>query len=160
MLHPPSASRLGLGTRPDAINNGRFDPLVFRCHAKYPTVLGNLRQRMDVHARSLEMESLLDELETAESRSQTPADMSGSTNIACSTGRGPRTKVFSRLLTQGTVLDDIMSAMLDWIEAVWQFCVERVENFEQDDDWRVGHQLLTYIVTVAIAVQKRSSLVH
>jgi hypothetical protein len=45
--------------------------------------------------------------------------------------------------------------MVAWIEQVWQFCVEMVDYFDEDDDWRFGHDLLTYVVTVAFTIQKR-----
>jgi hypothetical protein len=46
---------------------------------------------------------------------------------------------------------------MDWIESIWQLCVEKVDEFDPDDDWKQGHNLLKYIVNVAFTLHTRHS---
>jgi len=48
------------------------------------------------------------------------------------------------------ILGDIQFTLLSWIESIWQLCVENVEEELEDDDfWKQGNHLLTYIANVA-----------
>ena len=54
------------------------------------------------------------------------------------------------------ILIAIQITLLSWIESIWQLCVENVEEEQEDDDfWKQGNELLTYIANVSHHILNR-----
>lgn len=45
---------------------------------------------------------------------------------------------------------------MEWIESIWQLCVDKSDDFKDHDDWKPGHKLLKYLVNVALTLHLRS----
>ena len=43
---------------------------------------------------------------------------------------------------------------MNWIESIWQLCVEKIKDLNEED-WNSAHNLLKYIVNVAFTLHMR-----